>query len=180
MKPLSGITQTDEQKRDSDEFLKAQFMTPQPQPTNEQEMRELTHLARCIAIGAHAGQFRRDGKTPYVTHPEAVAEMVPERLKPVALLHDVLEDTEFSEASLRVLFPKWIVDTVALLTRKQGVHYADYMDRLILNPDAVEVKLADMNHNFSCNPSVNSIQKINYWRPRLEAAKSLFERSKSR
>lgn len=67
-----------------------------------------------FAEEAHRGQFRADGKTPYIQHPLAVAELMglwleghPECEKYVAaaLLHDVLEDTPTQPGKLLIEFP---------------------------------------------------------------------------
>ena len=49
-----------------------------------------------IATKAHEGQYRRDGVTPYIEHPKAVAARVrgDEKAEMVAWLHDVIEDTK--------------------------------------------------------------------------------------
>jgi (p)ppGpp synthase/HD superfamily hydrolase len=57
-----------------------------------------------IATKAHEGQYRRDGVTPYIEHPKAVAARVKgdEKAEMVAWLHDVIEDTKKeNKASLK-------------------------------------------------------------------------------
>ena len=58
--------------------------------------------AKEIATEAHEGQKRSDGK-PYITHPARVAAAVKDRLKPIAWLHDVVEDTRVTLDDLK----KW-------------------------------------------------------------------------
>lgn len=67
----------------------------------------------------------------------------------VGFLHDLLEDTACDESELYESFPKRIVETVKLLTRKPGEQYFDYIDRIKEsgNTLAVKVKLNDLNHN---------------------------------
>jgi len=112
---------------------------------------ELTHIiehARLIAKEAHHGQ--RHNEKPYITHPEAVAEKVHSLpLRPVALLHDVLEDTLVTEALLRQDFPPWVVDRVVLLTRPPGMSYADYILRAGADWACRIIKHADIEHNMS-------------------------------
>ncbi len=43
------------------------------------------------------------------------------------------------------------------------------MERLLWSPDAVKIKIADMEHNLSCQPSENAKQKIAKWLPILKA-----------
>lgn len=59
-------------------------------------MSDLVTLASSIARKSHDGQFRRNGTTPYITHPEAVARSLEGEHPNViaaAWLHDTLEDT---------------------------------------------------------------------------------------
>jgi (p)ppGpp synthase/HD superfamily hydrolase len=64
------------------------------------------HLAKTAATKAHQNQFRKDGKTPYIVHPERVAD----RVKSfggnhigiiAAWLHDVMEDCTGGETIVR-------------------------------------------------------------------------------
>ena len=65
----------------------------------------------------------------------------------VALLHDVLEDTDVSLEELEALFPPEVTDTVSLLTRKPEQDYLDYIRAVKKHPAARMVKLADLAHN---------------------------------
>lgn len=129
-----------------------------------------TEKARLLAMIAHDGQFRRDGVTPYFTHPEAVAAMVEERLKPIAYLHDVLEDTKVKSFQLQAWFGGRIAIAVSILTRWDSEKYDDYMHGVLSHKDCITVKIADMKHNLSCEPSENSKAKIAKWLPVLEAS----------
>ncbi len=69
-------------------------------------------LAHAIARRAHAGQFRRDGSTPYIEHVITVAGRTSEfggddQAIAIAWLHDVLEDTKETEESLRRAGISW-------------------------------------------------------------------------
>ena len=71
---------------------------------------------RClnIAIIAHKGQTRKD-KRPYITHPIRVScQFTDEKLKCIAILHDVLEDC--GEECITDI-PDEIIDVVKLLTK---------------------------------------------------------------
>lgn len=110
-----------------------------------------------IAKKAHAGQFRRDGKTPYLTHPVAVANsfhwFFPSEkilnLKAISLLHDVLEDnTKWTEKRLlQNGIPQEIVDAVILLTKSDDLNYLGYLLKLKENDLARSVKMADISDN---------------------------------
>lgn len=132
-------------------------------------LQEEIQAAKKLCVKAHAGQFRRDGVTPYHTHPFAVADAVPDELKPAALLHDVIEDSETELWQLYLLFSKRTADAVFHISRPPDEHYDDYMEWLMQNDDAVKIKIADMEHNLSCEPSEHSKQKIARWLPILKA-----------
>lgn len=122
---------------------------------------ELELLAERIARQAHEGQFRRDGTTPYVKHPEAVASRVEsEDAKAVAWLHDVIEDTDVDASSLLDAgVPNPVVEAVTLLTKSPDVPYEDYLKRIQKNPLARYVKIADMLSNLADSPSEKQIVK---------------------
>jgi (p)ppGpp synthase/HD superfamily hydrolase len=65
-----------------------------------------------------------------------------------ALLHDVVEDTDYTFEDLRKMgFPKDVTDVLSLLTHADGVPYMDYVENLSRNETAKKVKLADLSHN---------------------------------
>ncbi|MDO4295558.1 MAG: HD domain-containing protein [bacterium] len=108
---------------------------------------ELTRKALKLAYAAHQGQYDVSG-VPYVFHPLHLAEqMTDEQEVCVALLHDVLEDTELTLQRLEEEFPKEITQAVELLTHKKGTDYGEYLQRLMTNPLAYRVKVADVCHN---------------------------------
>lgn len=122
---------------------------------------ELVRLAESIARAAHDGQFRRDGLTPYIVHPKAVAERVesPEA-KAAAWLHDVIEDTDWDAPRLVAAgIPETIADAVSALTKSHGVSYEDYLERVSKNVLSREVKIADMLANLADKPSRKQIVK---------------------
>ena len=116
----------------------------------------LIEKAEHYARYSHKGQKRRDGKTPYISHPEAVAQMVmnDDRVKAIAWLHDILEDTEDTEQDLLASgFPVDVVEAVKILTRTKDVPYEEYLKRIKKNDLARSVKVADMLHNLSDKPT---------------------------
>lgn len=134
---------------------------PGPQPVAGVE---LIRLAADLATQAHRGQFRRDGVTPYITHPAAVARLVEKESPEViatAWLHDVVEDTSETPETLRGAgIPEAVVDAVILLTKDQsGLSYEEYLARVRANPIACRVKVADMLHNLSDSPTQKQILK---------------------
>ena len=111
-------------------------------------------VAHALALmrAAHAGQTDLGG-APYWEHPVRVMERLgpdaSDEAKTVALLHDTVEDGGVTFADLRVWFGPAVVDAVALLTRPEGMTYADYIERLAAsgNATAISVKLADLADN---------------------------------
>ena len=109
---------------------------------------ELTKKAMKLCFAAHKEQVDKSG-LPYVHHPFHLAEqMTDEDSTVVALLHDVVEDTEYTLDDLRDMgFPRRITDAIALLTHDKSVPYMEYVRSIGENPLARTVKLADLRHN---------------------------------
>jgi len=124
-------------------------------------------IAQTAATEAHRGQFRKDGKTPYIVHPERVAE----RVKffggshtdiIAAWLHDVMEDCEGGERIVRETLQQMdlpqvereeIFSIISALTKDGAIkgkadRLADTLDRINrAPPQAVLVKLCDRMDN---------------------------------
>ena len=109
---------------------------------------ELTKKATCIAFEAHKGQADKSC-FQYIHYPLYLAEqMDSEDEVIIALLHDVVEDTEWNfEALEREGFPQSVISTLKLLTHDDGCEYAEYTRHIKSNPLAVRVKVADLRHN---------------------------------
>lgn len=108
----------------------------------------LTKKALRISFEAHKNQFDKSG-TPYVYHPYEVASgLDTEEAVCVALLHDVVEDTDMTFDDLaREGFGENIIDALKLLTHDEGTPYFEYVKAIKQNPLAAVVKLADLKHN---------------------------------
>ena len=100
-----------------------------------------------VALTAHAGQVDKGGQ-PYILHPLRVmlACKTPTE-QAVAALHDVVEDSGLSLASIETLFGGEIAEAVDALTRREGEIYAHFIERCAANPLARTVKLADLADN---------------------------------
>lgn len=108
---------------------------------------ELTNKAMRIAYDAHAGQLDKCGQ-PYIFHPFHVAEQMDDEASTcVALLHDVVEDSDVTLDDLVREFPSDVVEGVRLMTREPAVDYFDYVRAIKGHPLAQKVKLADLAHN---------------------------------
>ena len=92
---------------------------------------EQTKKAMRLCFRAHEGQLDRSG-IPYVYHPLHLAEQMPDEDSTVAaLLHDVVEDTDYSLEDLREMdFPPRALEAVALLTHDPAEPYLDYVARV--------------------------------------------------
>ena len=108
---------------------------------------KLTVRAMQIAYQAHHGQVDKAG-VPYVLHPVHLAEGMEDEVSAcVALLHDVVEDTEWTFAMLEAEFPPAVTDALRLLTHADEEPYMDYVRRIKGNAVARRVKIADLKHN---------------------------------
>lgn len=108
---------------------------------------KLTNQAMRIAYNAHHGQLDKSG-IPYIFHPCHLAEqMNDEYTTCVALLHDVVEDTDVTLDQLSDIFPQQVVDAIALMTHTADTDYLTYVEKIKHNPIAKTVKLADLKHN---------------------------------
>jgi (p)ppGpp synthase/HD superfamily hydrolase len=107
-------------------------------------------LARAIALAARAHLDQRDkAGLPYVLHPlRMMFRLTQPAARIAAVLHDLVEDTEWELADLeKEGFPAEIVTAVDALTKRAGEEYGDFVARAATNPIARLVKLADLEDN---------------------------------
>jgi guanosine-3',5'-bis(diphosphate) 3'-pyrophosphohydrolase len=104
--------------------------------------------AIAIAVEAHAGQTDKGG-APYILHPLRVMMRVEgDDVRIAAVLHDLVEDTEWTLEALRAEgFDGSVVDAIDGLTRRDGEAYLDFCRRAAANEIARAVKLADLEDN---------------------------------
>ena len=109
---------------------------------------KMTKVALKLCFDAHKDQTDKSGM-PYVFHPFHLAEqMKDEATTIVALLHDVVEDTDYTIEDLRKMgFSEEVLEAITLMTHAPEVPYMDYVARIKTNSIARAVKLADLNHN---------------------------------
>ena len=107
-----------------------------------------TKKAMRLCFQAHKNQLDKSG-IPYVFHPIHLAEqMRDEETTLVALLHDVVEDSDYSLENLRAMgFGETVLEAIALMTHDEKVPYMDYVAKIKPNPIARAVKIADLKHN---------------------------------
>lgn len=124
----------------------------------------LTRKAIQIAYEAHHGQADCSG-IPYIFHPYHIAEQMDDEITIcIALLHDVMEDTQVTDEELSAIFPDEVMEPLRLLNHDHSVPYLDYIKRIKENPIALKVKLADIAHNMD----ESRIQEIGVPKERLE------------
>ena len=136
----------------------------------------LTSKAMRVAYAAHHGQLDYNG-IPYIFHPIHLAEQMEDEISCcVALLHDVVEDTEVTLDDLRKDFPEEVVEIVRLLTHDDTVSYFDYVREIKKHPIAKKVKLADLAHNSDqtrCIGSSLTEKQLAYWKDKYAKAKAM-------
>ncbi len=109
-------------------------------------------LSVAISLAARVFESKFDkGGQPYILHCLYVMnQMDPtdHELMSIAVLHDVVEDTEVTLNDLREMgFSDRVILGVQALTHESDMPYMDYIKKLSFNPDARKVKMADLRHN---------------------------------
>ena len=102
-----------------------------------------------IATQAHQGQFDKAGRD-YIGHPLRVMEMgKTENEKIVGILHDVIEDTDWTfEMLAEEGFSDEVIAALKCVTKtSDNENYDDFIDRVKKNPLAVAVKINDLTDN---------------------------------
>ena len=109
---------------------------------------ELTKRALLLSFEAHKDQVDKSGM-PYVYHPFHLAEqMTDEYTTVVALLHDVVEDTDYTLSDLEKMgYPAEVVEALSYMTHDEEIPYMEYVAKIKHNPIARAVKIADLMHN---------------------------------
>lgn len=108
---------------------------------------KLTRKAMIMAYNAHINQTDKAG-VPYIFHPIHLAEQMDTETECiVALLHDVVEDTDVTFEQLEKEFSSDIIKILKLLTHNKDDDYMEYIKILKENPIAKKVKIADITHN---------------------------------
>jgi (p)ppGpp synthase/HD superfamily hydrolase len=113
-------------------------------------MPEANLLEKAIAIAAtaHAGQIDK-ADNPYILHPlRVMLNMSTEQERIVAVLHDVVEDTDWTFDLLRKEgFPDEILEAIDSVTKRDDESYSAFVGRAGRNSIGRKVKLADLKDN---------------------------------
>lgn len=132
--------------------------------TFDEEKNQLIRRAFDLALDAHKDQRRKTGE-PYIYHPIAVAKIVADEMGlgatsiACALLHDVVEDSDYTYEDIKQQFGEKIADIVKGLTKLTGIsnqnkdvslQAENYRKLLLTLSDdfrVILVKIADRLHN---------------------------------
>ena len=106
---------------------------------------------------------------PYIIHLMKVyAGVFDYQEKILALMHDILEDTNVTVKDLEEFgYNSDILNMLLYLTKQKGEYYPDYIDRLISsnNIHVLNVKASDLRHNMDItrikNPTINDYERVN-------------------
>jgi (p)ppGpp synthase/HD superfamily hydrolase len=133
--------------------------------------RHLWQSAAAFAARAHLHQVRKDGVTPYFSHPVRVAMIVAnvfgfdddEETLAAALLHDAIEDTAADYDDLHMHFGSRVADIVAALTKDMRLierrREEAYDAQLAAGPwEARLIKLADVYDNL-CDMTIDKSRR---------------------
>jgi (p)ppGpp synthase/HD superfamily hydrolase len=103
-----------------------------------------------IAAQAHKGQ-KDKADAPYLLHPlRMMMRMDSEAAMMAAVLHDVVEDTDWTIERLRGEgFSEEVLEAVDCLTHRDGESYQEFVERVRTNPIARQVKIADLEDNMN-------------------------------
>ena len=133
---------------------------------------KLTRKAMIIAYNAHQNQFDK-ANIPYIYHPIHIAEQMDTELECiVALLHDVVEDTDVTLNDLEKEFPQEVIDLLKILTHDKKIDYIEYIKKVKTNPIATKIKIADLKHNSDItrleNITPTDLKRIEKYKKALE------------
>jgi GTP pyrophosphokinase/guanosine-3',5'-bis(diphosphate) 3'-pyrophosphohydrolase len=147
------------------------------------EQTALVQQAYVVARDAHEGQMRSSGD-PYITHPVAVASILAEinldhETLMSALLHDVIEDTEYSKDDLAEIFGSTVAELVEGVSKLEKLKFKDKEEFQIENYRkmimamtqdirVILIKLADRTHNMRTLGSLRPDKRRRIARETLE------------
>lgn len=128
-------------------------------------------LERAIEIAArtHAGQVDKGG-APYILHPlRVMLRVAPGAQQIVAVLHDVVEDSDVTFEDLeREGFSAEVIAGLRAVTKIEGESYEDFVARAALDPVGSKVKLADLAENSDLSriaqPSQKDLERVEKYR----------------
>ena len=131
-----------------------------------------------IAVEVHAGNKDKGGKA-YILHPISVMMRVEtEEEKIVAILHDVVEDTDWTFDALRKEgFSETVIEALETVTKySEDEDYEDFIKRSLGNDIGRKVKIADLRENLDVTRIgelyPKDIERINKYKRALQTLKA--------
>lgn len=113
---------------------------------------DMVKAAMSLSFKVHKKQKDRGGM-PYIYHPMHLAEQFKdEKLKTLALLHDVVEDSDYSFEDVEKYsdtFTEDVIDALRCITKEDKEPYMNYISRVCANEMSRLVKIADLKHNLN-------------------------------
>ena len=129
--------------------------------------------AIAIALKAHQNQIDKGGKV-YILHPLRIMLQMPtEELQIIAILHDVVEDSNYTFDNLKKEgFSVRIIKALQALTKQDNEQYEDFIKRVKNNTLATKVKIADIKDNSNIkrikNPKIKDLERIKKYKKALK------------
>ena len=110
----------------------------------------LIETSLAIALRAYTGKTDKAGQD-YIHHPlRLMAKMTTDYEMSVALLHDILEDSDITATDLLAEgIPEEVVEAVLCLTKQEDENYQTFVLRAKQNRLARKVKIADIEDNIN-------------------------------
>ncbi|WP_299487759.1 GTP pyrophosphokinase [Acaryochloris sp. IP29b_bin.137] len=141
-------------------------------------LEDLLVTAIAIATQCHTDQIDKAGQ-PYINHPlrvMAAGNTLPEKI--VGVLHDAVEDSALTlEELAEAGFPDEILAAIDAITKREQEPYEGYLERVMDNAIALQVKIADMTDNMDISRIANPTDKD--W-ARLRKYKAILPRLQQR
>jgi len=143
---------------------------------------EALDLAIKLASQYHYGSVDKSGQ-PYILHPLAVMNKMNSYVeKIVAVLHDVVEDTQFTLLELKYEgFSDEIIEAVDAISRREGESAKKYYERIMNNTIAIKVKISDLEHNMSMSRLLvvteKDLNRVRYYHSRWKMLNEKINRS---
>ncbi len=121
--------------------------------------------AIALAVEAHKKQKDKSGQ-PYILHPLRVMfRLQSETERIVAVLHDVVEDSEITFDDLRQMgYNKEVIEALDGVTRREEETYEEFINRSQQNPISRRVKFADLEDNMEIRRLSRELTERDYKR----------------
>jgi guanosine-3',5'-bis(diphosphate) 3'-pyrophosphohydrolase len=120
-------------------------------------------LSKALNIASSVHNYYDKGGTSYILHPIRIMMRLrtdDEELMCIAVLHDVVEDSDISISDLREEgFSERILEALELLTHREADSYQEYIEQIALNYDAVLVKMQDLRDNMDASRLKGATEK---------------------